>query len=43
MLKHKWLDDIAQELRLNGLFAIISMLLTLKSLLVLLRHSTRVS
>ena len=41
--KHNWLDNIAQDERSNDLFTIISMRLTLKSFLVLLRHSTRVS
>ena len=39
----KWLVDVAQEQRLNDKFAIMSMPFTLKSFLVLLRHSTRVS
>ena len=38
MLKNKWLVDIAQEQRFNDTFAMIFILLTFKSFLVLLRH-----
>ena len=41
MLKtQKWLVDIAQEKRFNDISATISMLLTFKSFLILLRQST---